>query len=1251
MVEESISRIFRESEDGADPLINVFSWFDEWEQGLCARAANYVREGDGRPVLAALPAAKPQIVWHREYLKKMEQQRVQTIRQAPLMLFVGFFGGKPAQLVRYVEVLSAALSIKPGRSKYATWIADETPDNVGNLIQFISNLDRLAIEYSESFPDEPIATSFDDALKAIELLGGSSADLISRVIPSRSHSGQIEFKLRGTTATKFLSTLPAAEFMRSLERRQARERAEVLKRLVAYPVAKDPAFLDFLIKSAASASAQVSAASRTLLELQPDDEVSAKAIPLLDASTAKARASAAQILGRIGSESALNAMRTRAKIEKSQDVLATINHLVTTSAAQVSEAPDGYYLAADGSCVEIPEFESLFETNEAPFSSDDLAQFKMLDEKYYKYQVSEYHRRLNDFKAGAHWIRNEPIKPDQARVGERLFTLLNSPIDLTAYVEDTNRRNYRGFGYKICPHFLRQYTRKLTSRLPDLRTVHLALIATGGARSAVSFLYDPFSDQLIKRIMEGAIDIRQVLQAAKDAGISAGYSNVTSQSYAANEAGFLSLVLDGSELVKRFVILPRTWPVTASQIGQVLNALPPQTLKVESNLNALQLLKQLPKFPMAAIDTVLYAALDERRQVHEAAQALLVNVENIAERVIAALTDNRQAVRARAARFLADRGVKNAVPAITKRLRTEKSEGARAEMISAVARLGGDTSPYLGRASLVKEAQALVKKLPNAKIDWLQMETSPVLKWVDGKRVDPVLPDAWLRLALKLKSSAESPLFRLYFQQMTPESVTEYSDWVLNSWIAYDTWRPASDEQRKKAVKQAEAYKATNDRYWSSLPIDEIVARLLYSWSTNYDNSGTEAKGILALAHHATPAKSANTISAYLKNHGKRVSQAKCLVEVLAAMGTPEALQVLVATATRFRQRTVRELAASCISTIAEDRGWSEDELADRSIPTGGIEEDGILNLMVGEQAKSYTARLGSDLSVKLFNPDSKEIKAIPAGQDENTKESRKLLSAAKKTIKTVVAQQSTRLYDGMVGARQWTVASWETDIVGHPIMVRLIERVIWRALAEDDSVVAVFRPTPEGDRLTADGDDADLSRATTIDIAHTTTVDENVRKAWLSHMEDFEVTPLFAQLSRPMRVLDNKEAKLTTIEDRKGWLTEAFKLRSATGKAGFERGPVEDGAGFDIYVKTFRNAGVRAELNFTGSYLPEENIPVSIIGLRFFNAKQELDSWRPTPLELSSVPPMVLFEAWNDLHEIASVGAFDENWQKKGLY
>ena len=44
------------------------------------------------------------------------------------VVFAGFFGGKSQKLARYAEVHSAALSIKPQRSKYTTWITDGTPD-------------------------------------------------------------------------------------------------------------------------------------------------------------------------------------------------------------------------------------------------------------------------------------------------------------------------------------------------------------------------------------------------------------------------------------------------------------------------------------------------------------------------------------------------------------------------------------------------------------------------------------------------------------------------------------------------------------------------------------------------------------------------------------------------------------------------------------------------------------------------------------------------------------------------------------------------------------------------------------------------------------------------------------------------------------------------------------------------------------------------------------------------------------------
>lgn len=294
---------------------------------------------------------------------------------------------------------------------------------------------------------------------------------------------------------------------------------------------------------------------------------------------------------------------------------------------------------------------------------------------------------------------------------------------------------------------------------------------------------------------------------------------------------------------------------------------------------------------------------------------------------------------------------------------------------------------------MLKEAQTLVAKLPNAKLSWLSLESAPELKWADGNTAEPELADAWLRLALKLKTPGKSPLFSHYLDQLEPASVQAFGDWVLGSWIAYDSWKPASSELREKARAQAKADKARGHAWYSKWTLDEIENFHLRLWQAGYVNSGSDAKGILALALRARLTTSSNSISAYLKHHGKRVSQAKCLVEVLAAAGSPEALQVLVATATRFKQRTVRELAEVCVSEIAEERGWTEDELGDRSVPSGGFEDDGILTLEVGEDAKPYVARLGSDLSIKLFNPDGKEVKAIPAGKDTNTKESKALLS------------------------------------------------------------------------------------------------------------------------------------------------------------------------------------------------------------------------------------------------------------------
>ncbi|MEM8804369.1 MAG: DUF4132 domain-containing protein, partial [Pseudomonadota bacterium] len=391
-------------------------------------------------------------------------------------------------------------------------------------------------------------------------------------------------------------------------------------------------------------------------------------------------------------------------------------------------------------------------------------------------------------------------------------------------------------------------------------------------------------------------------------------------------------------------------------------------------------------------------------------------------------------------------------------------------------------------------------------------------------------------------------------------------------------------------------------------------------------------------------------IATYLKQHGKRVSQAKAMVETLFGMGSGDAVQVLVATATRFKQRTVRERAGELVAELAEARGWTDDQLADRSVATGGFDETGIISLPIGEDEKPYMAQLGDDLSVQVINPNGKAVKSLPAGKDEHTKASKALLSAAKKTVKTVTQQQAARLYEAMLTPRAWPREDWVADLSTHPIMKRLIERLVWRGLSDEGAYLGSFRMTPEGEFLDAAGDDIDITAFAKIDLAHTASLPEAEHAPWQTHLQDFEVKPLFPQMSRPVRTLDPDAAEVSKIDDRRGWMTTSFKLRSAAGKLGYDRGPVIDSGGFETYRKVFASAGLAADLKFTGSYAGgEEDIPVAIEFMHFY--RLPAPEYTGAGLPLNTVPAILLSEVWNDLHEIAKCGAYDEEWEKKRYY
>nr|WP_286197006.1 DUF4132 domain-containing protein [Tropicibacter sp. R15_0] len=281
-----------------------------------------------------------------------------------------------------------------------------------------------------------------------------------------------------------------------------------------------------------------------------------------------------------------------------------------------------------------------------------------------------------------------------------------------------------------------------------------------------------------------------------------------------------------------------------------------------------------------------------------------------------------------------------------------------------------------------------------------------------------------------------------------------------------------------------------------------------------------------------------------------------------------------------------------------------------------------------------------------VLNPDGKSIKTLPAGDDDNTKASKKQLSAAKRELKQVITLQGERLYEALCAERRWQIDDWMRDFRQHPLMGRLTERVIWLGEDAQGQIVSAFRPTAEGDYVDADDNEVDPLQFSTIRLAHGALLSEAEAQAWESHLADYEVKPLFAQFGRPLLALEGEMSKATQIEDRKGWITDTFSFRGASSKLGYERGEALDGGYFNEYVKTFRSAGLCAVIEFSGNCLPEENVAAAQISLEF--VKLLGNNRRGRAIPLSDVPPVLLSECWNDYRDMVAKGAFDPDWEKK---
>ncbi|WP_162961142.1 DUF4132 domain-containing protein, partial [Pseudomonas aeruginosa] len=257
-------------------------------------------------------------------------------------------------------------------------------------------------------------------------------------------------------------------------------------------------------------------------------------------------------------------------------------------------------------------------------------------------------------------------------------------------------------------------------------------------------------------------------------------------------------------------------------------------------------------------------------------------------------------------------------------------------------------------------------------------------------------------------------------------------------------------------------------------------------------------------------------LQAYMRDHYQRRAQVEALLSAAANSNDPLVIQLLLAVARRHRTASVQALARVLVEQIAQRNGWSADELADRTIPSAGFDEQGVLNLQYGERL--FTARLDSALKLELRNPDDKVVKALPEPRKSDDpaliKEAKTQLSTSKKELKQVIELQTQRLYEAMCAERLWPAGEWREYLQRHPVVTHLVQRLVWAEVAEDGAL-RLFRPTEDGSLIDLDDDEVELDETRRVRLAHAALVDADTAKAWTAHFKDYKVKPLFAQMSR----------------------------------------------------------------------------------------------------------------------------------------
>ncbi|ATE54382.1 DUF4132 domain-containing protein [Actinosynnema pretiosum] len=270
-------------------------------------------------------------------------------------------------------------------------------------------------------------------------------------------------------------------------------------------------------------------------------------------------------------------------------------------------------------------------------------------------------------------------------------------------------------------------------------------------------------------------------------------------------------------------------------------------------------------------------------------------------------------------------------------------------------------------------------------------------------------------------------------------------------------------------------------------------------------------------------------------------------LDVLADIGTDVALTHLNGIADKARFAGLKKRAREKIAQVADKLDLTPEQLADRVVPHFDLSGSEALVLDYGP--RRFLVGFDEQLRPTVADEDGARRKALPK---PGAKDDAELAQAAwarfaalKKDLRVIAGDQVRRLERAMVGGRAWGADEFTRFLVGHPVLVHLVRRLVW--VAVDGQATRSFR-VAEDNTLSGPADEPfELVDGEHVLVAHPLRLGGDLA-AWSELFADYEILQPFPQLSRPAHRLSEEEradTRLRRFEGAKLPVREVLSLLS----------------------------------------------------------------------------------------------------------